>query len=147
MAKKLKSFQGYYAIIWHNQIIGYSREKRGMRILNFQGYRIKSRWNFQGIWRKNYLEYSWVLSWFLTLELLRGAIQVFIKNFQGWMLVFSGISRGKVINLKIPKVFFQKYILNLPLLSPLFGLFSEITLLSWEKKRQLENFRAKMAYY
>ena len=48
-------------------------------------------WNFSG-------------SWFLTLKFpilkLRHAI---LQNFQGWKLVFSRISKGKVTNLKFPE--------------------------------------------
>ena len=52
-------------------------------------------WNFLG-------------TWFLTLEFSKW--HTILQNFQGWNLVFSGICKGKVANLKIPEGGFQKRI-------------------------------------
>ena len=49
---------------------------------------------------------------FFALEFPRDATVLW--NSQGWSFVLSGISHGKVTNLKIPGVFSKKYVLNPP---------------------------------
>ena len=71
---------------------------------NFQEHWKNRLWKFQGSFkkevefrerwsRKNHVNFLWVLD-----------------NLQGWNLIFSGISRGKVTNLTIPGFFFKKCI-------------------------------------
>ena len=85
-----------------------------------RGYCRKSIWKFQGS-IENEVEFSRVLkeklmwnfheSWFLTLEFQRVVTQ-FCRISMGESL-FSGISKGKVTNLKILEVGFpEKYTLN-----------------------------------
>ena len=89
---------------------------------NFRGYWWKSMWKFQGSIKKE-VDYpgmfktnslwNFYRSCFLTLGL-----QVVLHNFAEysglWKLVFSGIIKGKVANLKIPGWFSVNYILNPP---------------------------------
>ena len=49
--------------------------------------------------------------WFLTLEFPKG-FHITLRNFQGWIFFFSGISKSKVTNVIIPKVFSKNYALN-----------------------------------
>ena len=64
----------------------------------FGGFKEKIKWNFHG-------------SWFLTLEVLWCVTQ-FCRISNGEKL-FSGISKGKVKNLKIPEFgFSENFILN-----------------------------------
>ena len=83
---------------------------------NFQEYWKNRLWKFQESFkkevefrewwsRKNHMNFLWVL-----------------KNLQGWNLIFSGISRGKVTNSKNSRVFFPKNVYPQPFL---FGFFLE----------------------
>ena len=66
----------------------------------------KKKWNFQGCSRKTHMEFSWVLAECHTI----------LQNFQGCKkLAFSGISKGKVTNLKILGSFVRKVYPQLPL--------------------------------
>ena len=51
------------------------------------------------------MEFLWVFV--LELGISKGCRTIW-QNFQGWQLVFSGISKGKVTNLKTPESFFRK---------------------------------------
>ena len=53
------------------------------------------------------MKFSWVLVFDLGIS--KGWHKI-LQNFQGWKLIFSGISKGKVTNLKIPEGGFQKSI-------------------------------------
>ena len=62
---------------------------------NFRG-KLTNKRNFQGFSRKNYVELPWVLIFDLK------GCNTTLLNFHRWKLVFSGISRGKMTNLKFP---------------------------------------------
>ena len=57
------------------------------------------------------MEFQWVLVFDLGIS--KGCHTI-LQNFCGWKLVFSGISEGKVTNLKIPERGFQKSISSTP---------------------------------
>ena len=76
---------------------------------------LKKKWNSQLCSRIN-------LVLVFDLKISKGYHKT-LQNFQGWKLVFSRISKGKITNLKIPGVFFKKAYPQLPCLG-----FSEITL-------------------
>ena len=57
-------------------------------------------WNFDG-------------SWFLVFE-IPAECNTILFNFQGWSLILSGISMGKVTNLKIPGIFFKNVLNHSP---------------------------------
>ena len=65
------------------------------------------KWNIQGCSRKTHAEFRWVLVY--ELRISKGCYSI-LQNSKGWKFVFSGISKGKVTNLKIPVFFFQKTI-------------------------------------
>ena len=58
---------------------------------------------------KTHVELPWVLV--LELGISKGCNTILL-NFQGWNFVFSGISKGKVPNLKFPGGVSENYILN-----------------------------------
>ena len=60
----------------------------GMEDMNFQRYWIKSMWKIQV-----HGEFRWVLAF--DLEISKECHTV-LQNFQGWKLVFSGISKGRL---------------------------------------------------
>ena len=72
----------------------------GLRTWNFQGYWRKSMWKFQGSIKREvefrglFKKKTWNFQgfWFFNLEFLRGV--TILLNFQGWNLVFSGISKN-----------------------------------------------------
>ena len=70
---------------------------------------LKKKWDFQGCSRKSHLEFPWVLVFDLGIS--KGCHTI-LQNFRGQKLVFSGISKGKVTNLKILEGFSEKYVLN-----------------------------------
>ena len=74
----------------------------------------KKKWSFQRWSRKNHVEFPWVLVFGYGTS--KGC-NIILQNFQGWSLVFSGISMVKVTKLKIPG-FFLSYVFSPP--SPLF---------------------------
>ena len=93
---------------------------RGLGSWNFQEYwrtcgnfrsQLKKKRNFQGWSRKNHVEFPWVL--IFDLGISKGCHTV-LQNYQGWKLVFSGISKVKVTNLKIPEFLFKKVYLQPP---------------------------------
>ena len=104
----VKSTKGYSKKIQTDRFEEMSRgiEKRACG--NTRG-QLKKKWNFQWCSRKSQVEFPWVLVFELGLS--KGCHTI-LQNFQGWKLVFSGISRGKVTNLKIPGVFSETYILS-----------------------------------
>ena len=51
------------------------------------------------------MKFSWVLVFDLGIS---KGWHTILQNFQGWNFAFSGISKGKVTNLKIPEGEFQK---------------------------------------
>ena len=114
--KKLLKLWNYFTIFI--RLFCQKKSKQGwLRIWNFQGYlknrmqrfqeSIKQKWNFQGWSRKNHVEFPFVL------------VSGFgISN--GCKTVLSGISRGKVTNLKIPGVFSKNYVLKPPALFAFF---------------------------
>ena len=57
------------------------------------------------------MEIPWVL--LFDLGISEGCHKI-VLNFQGWKLVFSGISKSEVTNLEFPRGFSEKYILNPP---------------------------------
>ena len=91
---------------WSTSKLGYSRKKnRGDRRGWGHGV-LKNMWKFQGSIKKEVKEkllWNFHGFWFLIMEFLRGVIQFCSIYFQGWKLVFSGNSKGKVTNyLKSP---------------------------------------------
>ena len=62
-------------------------------------------WNFHRWSRKGCVEFSWVLVFGLGNP---NGCNTILWNFQGWSVILSGISKGKVTNLKVPEVFFKK---------------------------------------
>ena len=94
-------------------------EQLGLRTWTFQGHWKKCMWNFQGstkkeveflrVMGKNNVKLPWVLVFDFGIS--KGS-HINLQNFQGWKLSFSGISRGKVINLKIPGGFQKTISLN-----------------------------------
>ena len=79
---------------------------------NLRG-QLKSKLNFQGCSRKAHVEFPWVL--IFDFGVLKGCHTI-LQNFQGWKIVFSGISKGKVTNLKIPGGFQKSISSNHPVL-------------------------------
>ena len=73
---------------------------------------LKKKWNFPG-WSRYHDEFPWVLVF--GLGIFKGCHTIF-QNFQVWIFVFSRISNGKVINLKVPGFFSKHYVLNPPCL-------------------------------
>ena len=78
---------------------------------NWRG-QFKSKFNFQGCLRKTHVESKWVLIFDFGVS---NGCHTILQNLQGWKIVFSGISKGKVTNLRansrgIP----EKYILKPP---------------------------------
>ena len=75
----------------------------GMEDMNFQRYWIKSMCKiqgsikrsgiFRGVKKKVHGEFPWVLAF--DLEISKECHTV-LQNFQGWKLVFSGISKGRL---------------------------------------------------
>ena len=62
-------------------------------------------WNFHRWSRKGCVEFPWVLVFGLGNP---NGCNTILWNFQGWSVILSGISKGKVTNLKVPEVFFKK---------------------------------------
>ena len=53
-------------------------------------------------------------SWFLVLEFPSVVVHTILWNFLRWSFVFSRISKDKVTNLKIPGIFWKKYVSTTP---------------------------------
>ena len=79
---------------------------------------LKSIWKFQGSskrvefspnQKKNHVEFPWVLV--SGLEIPKGCSTI-LWNFLGWNFGFSWISKDKMANLKIPEIFWKKYVSN-----------------------------------
>ena len=111
-------------------LLGYFQKKlkQGLRTWNFQGVLKKELWKFQESIKK-VLQFPLVFkrdSCRISMGLgfwpwnFQGCHTI-LQNFQGWKLVFSRISKGKVTNLKIPGGFSRKVYPQ----SPLFGFFLE----------------------
>ena len=60
---------------------------------------LRKKWNFKGCSRKTYAEFPWILVFDLSIF---SGCHTILQNFQLGKLVFSGISKGKVTDLKIP---------------------------------------------
>ena len=75
--------------------------------MEIPGGQLKKRWNFQGWSRKNHVECSRVLVFGVGIS--KGCNTI-LWNTQEWKFVFTGISKNKVTNLKIPApgFFFKK---------------------------------------
>ena len=99
-----------------------------------------------GSQRKNNVKFPWVLVFELGVS---KGWHTILQNCQGWKLVFSKISKGKVTNLKIPERVFQKSVTTTQLVWSFSGIAqwagefdpkSQITILvAW----QLELFQKK----
>ena len=108
--------------------MGYSRKKQtgdlglgiswriGEIASGYSRDQLKKKLNFQGCSRKTHVEFPWDLVF--DLETSKGC-QYFAEVLG--VKAFSGISRGKVTNLRILGFFLQKSISS----TPLFGLFQE----------------------
>ena len=68
---------------------------------------LKNKWYFQGFSRKTHVKFPWVLAFDLGVS---RRCHTILQNLQGWKLVFSGISKGKVTDLKVPGGISEKYI-------------------------------------
>ena len=66
---------------------------------------------FPWVTRKNHVEFSWILVFGLEIS---KSCSTILWNFQGWSFLFSGISKSKVINLKIPGFFSKSCIFKPP---------------------------------
>ena len=80
------------------------KSKVSSRIWNFQrcfeeracgnsGGQLKKKWNFQGCSRKTRVEFLWILVFGVGISKVCHTV---LQSFQGWELVFAGISKGKV---------------------------------------------------
>ena len=66
---------------------------------------LKNEVEFPGVIKKNYVKFPWLLVFDLGIS--KGCHKILQNFHQGWNLASSGISEGKVTNLKIPRVFFK----------------------------------------
>ena len=91
---KFRNKQPYWAILKKKQTSGVE----GMKTMQ----------HFHKWSRKKHVEFLGILD--SDPKILKGC--KILQSFQGWSFVFSGISKGKVRNLKIPRVFPKKHVLN-----------------------------------
>ena len=91
---------------------------------------IKKEVEFPGVLMKKSCEFSWVLVF--DLETSKGC-RTILQNFQGWKLFFSGISKVKVANLKVPGGFFRK-VYPQPPCSEHFPYYTKSCNTNWNKR-------------
>ena len=95
------------------------KRKSQNKDMEFPGV-LKSLWKFQESSKKeynfhliknNHVEFPWVLLFGLGIP--KGCSTI-LWNFLRWSFVFSRISKDKVTNLKIPGIFWKKYVSTTP---------------------------------